>query len=551
MLTQRIRGLTCCGAGHERAIDAGGAVSRSVLHRNFDAESVYVNLKAIRSSCLSSHEVCQISPSGFVPSRLLEVGPDSGPNHIRLVETTSDGQWTWACLSYVWGGDQRHKTTRNVLPEYLRDMSFEMLPQTIKDAVSVCRELAISHLWIDSLCIVQDDELDKAREIPQMALIYRHALLTISAANAHNVDEGFLHQYPLCYRQFAPTSLRFRDRCGGESKAFVLTEKHKSHAVHTYNEPIDARAWALQETLLSPRLLSYSSHGPVWSCRDLLQDVIEQRDRVSHHRASRFLISNNNDVLPCIPGLEMQPWETVVQLYSCRRATLHSDKLVALSAVAQTYSENNQDYGAYLAGIWDKSIPLGLLWNVEKEDILPRPPEYTAPTWSWASVSGAVKYIVWRMKVDEDFNFISAQTRKVNSNEFGAVTDGTLVADARVRNCRLKKDRQRRLSPLPVFRISDGPLIQLKADTTEVLALIRNEDTEITLLLVAHIGISLYELVADTRISHYGLVLAKTTDGDRFSRVSCFESHRGDRGQSPQKYDTFFKGFEIKRVTIV
>ena len=67
-------------------------------------------------------------------------------------------------------------------------MCLETLPQAIKDTRSVCYELGILYMWIGSFCTVKDDELDKARVIPQMALIYRHVLLTIAAACAHNVD---------------------------------------------------------------------------------------------------------------------------------------------------------------------------------------------------------------------------------------------------------------------------------------------------------------------------------------------------------------------------
>lgn len=539
-----MHGLTCCCAGHEGAIDAFGDVSLSVLHSKVDTESVYGNLQAILSSCQSSHEVCRISPTGFVPSRLLEVSPDPGPSRVRLVETTSGRQWTWACLSHVWGGDQRQKTTRDVLPEYLENICFETLPQTIKDAVNVCRGLLIPYLWIDSLCIVQDDKLDKAREIPRMALVYRHARLTIAAANAHNVEEGFLHhQRPLCYRRFAPTGLRFRERRGGESKALVLTEHQSRH--HETTEPIDTRAWALQEKLLSPRLLSYSSHGPLWSCRALLQDATQEPAQVSHPRAivhDPIAPLVYDDIVPCIPGLATQPWESVVQLYSSRQATLHSDKLVALSAVAQTYSENNQDYGAYLAGIWEKSIREGLMWWVENIDILPRPPEYTAPTWSWASVGGVVHYEreYRSLKFDEDFKVVSAKTIKVNSNEFGALTAGTLIVDARVRGCCVEKQRQEWPSPFTFFQISDGPEILLRADTLEIWTSICNEDTEVTLLLLA----------GSSDLFH-GLVLAKTADNDSFVRVSHFTAENDRSIKSRRDYDEFFAAFEVKRVTIV
>lgn len=533
-----MRGLTRCFAEHEGVIDLDGDLLRHVLHRNSDTREVYANLKTFIPSCLSSHEACQISPIGFVPSRLLEVSPGSDPNHIRLVEATSDGQRTWACLSYVWGGKQRHKTTMSILPQYLKDICLDVLPQTIKDAVSVCRELGIAYLWVDSFCIVQDDEVDKAKEIPQMALIYRHALLTIAASRAHTVEDGYLHHVsPLCYGRFAPTSLRFRDRCGRESKMLVLTETHHKLVFHRPKEPIDARAWALQEQLLSPRLLSYTSHGLRWSCRCLIQHVNGHPDQVS---LPRSVVGRIGEIVPCIPGLEMKPWDSVVRLYSPRQATLHSDKLVALSAVARTYSEENPGYGAYLAGIWERSLPLGLMWWVLTEDIRPRPLEYRAPSWSWASVDGAVQGILQNLEVDNYFKIVSARTRTVDSNEFGAVTDGTLVVDARVRDCRVVKDIKKFPSHLNFFNILDGTEIIIEADTMEFRTLICSEVTQVTLMFLAR-----------DRGWRHGLVLTKNNDGNSFSRVSRFQFEDVIREESQVEYKRFCDGFEIKRVVIV
>lgn len=537
------RGLTWCSAGSEGAIDAGGDLYHQALIRKHDSQKVYADTKTFLSVCEHSHGACQLfSTVSFVPSRLLKVSPDSGPDYIRLVETRSDGQWTWACLSYVWGGHQHHKTTRSVLPEYLKDICLEILPQTIKDAVSVCRELDIPYLWIDSFCIVQDDELDKIREIPQMSLIYRHALLTIAAACARNVEDGFLHHVrPLCYRLFAPTSLRFRDRRGRESRPFVLTEKLGFATYHHPNEPIDSRAWTLQEQLLSPRCLSYSSHGLVWSCRSLLQyvnDSVSRPRNIMEHRGS----GQNIDVVPCIPGMEMLPWEDIVQLYTPRQATLCSDKLVALSAVAQTYSENVKQRDTYLAGIWLKSLPLSLLWQVPAEARRPRPPEHTAPSWSWASVGGAVRY-EGTGESDSDCNIIHAQMTTVNSNVFGAILGGELIVNAQVRECCVQYDDNQRTPPIwPYFWVSNGPIIRFEADTMEFWASLCKEDTDVTLLIVSHKGHN----------ERSGLVLVKNAHSESFTRVSYFTVSYGlSKMKSRRHYDEFFEGFRIKRVTIV
>lgn len=539
--------LTSCCAGRSGEIDWGRDLSRHVVDRNVDTERVFALLKTFISDCESSHESCRIPSMGFVPSRLLDVNPDCGPDHIRLVETTPERKWTWACLSYVWGGDQQHKTTRGVLSQYLEGIRLDLLPRTIKDAVRVCRELGIPYLWVDSFCIVQDDEVDKAREIPEMAFIYRHALLTVAATSAIHVEEGFLHHVrPLCYRRFAPTSLRFRDRCGRESRPFVLTEKHGTAEVHELNEPIDSRAWALQEQLLSPRRVSYSSHGPVWSCRSLLQQVNRQPDTVSRARQieRHHIKRNHNDVVPCIPGLEMLPWEDIVQLYSPRRATLHSDKLVALSAVAQTYSENAKQNDRYLAGIWRNSMPRGLLWHVLPKDRRPRPPEHTAPSWSWASVGGAVhvRHADTRSEIDSDCEIIDARMRTSNSNVFGAVLGGELIVDAKVRECRVRYDASQTYAATPHFRVSGGPKIGLEADTMEFWTSLCNEDTDVTLLIVTH----------GSTFGRSGLVLVRNTDSESFTRVSHFQTqYDWDEMISRRQYDEFFEGFKIKRITIV
>jgi hypothetical protein len=107
----------------------------------------------------------------------------------------------WATLSYSWGGDQPHKTTRHNLERYVEAISLADMPQTIQDAVNVCRQLDISYIWIDSLCIVQGDSDDLSRELAQMPRIYQGSLVTIYAASARSVTEGFLQRRQFHYKK--------------------------------------------------------------------------------------------------------------------------------------------------------------------------------------------------------------------------------------------------------------------------------------------------------------------------------------------------------------
>lgn len=154
---------------------------------------------------------------------------------------------------------------------------------------------------------------------------------------------------------------------------------------------------------------------------------------------------------------------------------------MALSAVAQTYSENEKQRETYLAGIWQNSMPQGLMWHVSVKVRRPRPPEHTAPSWSWASVGGAVLYKDTRQTIDGDCKFIDARMITVNSNVFGAVLGGELIVDAKIRECRVRCDHSETsnfIMPDAYFWVSGGPKIEFEADTTEFLTSVCNEDTD-------------------------------------------------------------------------
>ena len=75
----------------------------------------------------------------------------------------------------------------------MTNLSRDFLPKTIQDAIFVTHELGLRFLWVDTFCIVQDDEEEKAREISNMDRIFSEAEITIAAARASHVYEGFLH----------------------------------------------------------------------------------------------------------------------------------------------------------------------------------------------------------------------------------------------------------------------------------------------------------------------------------------------------------------------
>ncbi|KAK3358088.1 heterokaryon incompatibility protein-domain-containing protein, partial [Lasiosphaeria hispida] len=279
----------------------------------------------------------------------------------------------WCALSYVWGGDQQVKTTQASLHEHYNGIALDRLPQALGDAVRVCRALGVPYLWIDALCIVQDDPADLRRELSRMPEIYQYVTATISAASSTKADDGFLFPRGHWYRQCPPVRLQAVAESGERVVAFAYEKRLWE------SEPIGWRAWTYQEHALSPRVLSYRSTLLEWSCRTLADSygLLEPTT----------LLRNSSDVPEPPYLLSATPWSDIVEGYSMRRLTFGSDKLRALSAIARVYYRETGK--RYLAGLWEEDLPLGLCWVPAMHSSsprIPRPAEYRAPSWSWASI---------------------------------------------------------------------------------------------------------------------------------------------------------------------
>jgi hypothetical protein len=84
------------------------------------------------------------------------------------------------------------KTTSKTLESHQQEVVLEKLPRTMRDAVEVTVSWLIPYIWIDALCIIQDDTLDRNQESGDMALVYSHATATIAAAISDHCDGGSL-----------------------------------------------------------------------------------------------------------------------------------------------------------------------------------------------------------------------------------------------------------------------------------------------------------------------------------------------------------------------
>ncbi|UKZ76764.1 hypothetical protein TrVFT333_004474 [Trichoderma virens FT-333] len=149
------------------------------------------------TECRTSHEECRVSDAAFVPNRLLYLGDDrTDSNTLELVEKP-DRPIPYAALSHRWTKETPAKSllTSNLLDRKQHGMPIASLPRMMQDVVLVLRRLGIQYIWIDCLCIIQDDKDDWKREAALMASIYTNAELTVAASWCDQPDQSLFRDH--------------------------------------------------------------------------------------------------------------------------------------------------------------------------------------------------------------------------------------------------------------------------------------------------------------------------------------------------------------------
>jgi hypothetical protein len=368
--------------------------------------------------CLANHSECQrpvdTSVPSFIPTRLLDLGLEPTSDFIAIIDgrmmsqdSGSALEFKYAALSYCWGAGITFTTTSKNVAAHQAKISIPDLPLVFQEAILVARQLRLRYLWIDALCILQDDRQDWERESKDMPYIFAYAFVTIGAATSASCDSSFL-------QRSAQPSVRipFHSKLNPEVRGYYslllepcdfqraeqVAEREFSHL------PWNHRAWVYQEQRLATRLLIFG--------RSMLQ-----------LRCRRTCRLENNLSVPVARQLYLEESEErgvwSIEDYSRRKLTQRSDRLGALSGIAHLISKAARETGEpneYLAGLWyDTEKPeflfetsiIGpsfwdqLCWRIRRPtDIceqmiasLESVEAYCAPSWSWASRNGEVAYM--------------------------------------------------------------------------------------------------------------------------------------------------------------
>ncbi|KAF2739644.1 hypothetical protein EJ04DRAFT_420881, partial [Polyplosphaeria fusca] len=136
--------------------------------------------------CETRHGKCSNPRTTIqLPTRLLYLGKghDLQPKLITTSTLTrSDERYT--TLSHRWGSSQPLRTLTSNIESLSQSIPLSSLPPTFLDAMRLTLSLDIHHIWIDSLCIIQDSPSDWSSEAARMSSVYSHSTLNIAAVSA-------------------------------------------------------------------------------------------------------------------------------------------------------------------------------------------------------------------------------------------------------------------------------------------------------------------------------------------------------------------------------
>ncbi|KAI1481061.1 HET-domain-containing protein [Daldinia eschscholtzii] len=351
----------------------------------------------------------------------------------------------YVALSYVWGDtptildfeskDQtmtpilvacrkniKHLKAENSLSESETGAQLKArIPRTVKDAMEFTRRMGMRYLWVDTLCIIQNDGKNMAQLIAQMGDIYNSAAVTIIAAAGRNSDAGLSGISPRAGCPIKPVTI-----VTSSGTVLSLSVCLSSLCEEVRRETWNTRGWTFQEQSLSQRCLYFTANevffncaecqrregydyavkgginknieievrtGPPWWKRNLRRDL----DPTPYH----YLGSTGGG------ELDAQTYQTAVQEYTRKNLTYSDDIFNAFEGIFNRSEVTSTNPSEKLSIRQAQAIPSHLLYRALLWFPLPKakrrgPSRVTGPIggstekfslWSWVSWDGPVEFV--------------------------------------------------------------------------------------------------------------------------------------------------------------
>ncbi|KAL7788958.1 heterokaryon incompatibility protein domain-containing protein [Trichoderma ceciliae] len=306
----------------------------------------------------------------------------------------------YVALSYVWGTSEEDRKRFQLLNCNVRDAERPMglwdlnLPPLISDAITLCIDLGERYMWVDRLCIIQDDARSKHSQVSAMDIIYERAAFTIIAL----ADVRYFKGLP-------GASSRPRPRYSLNYNVVEQQQRGISQLVLDASALIkesrwSSRGWTFQEQVLSRRQL-YISENRIFLVLQGELFAQELLDPTYHeHRQTKLIGGIYLDLRHGERSGHFEVYKISVENYKRRYLTFNNDALNAFAGVGQHLASNMKTW--LLFGLPERHFLQAQFWRPDGP-WKAQNPELGLPTWSWAGWGGP-------MSTCTSFGFESAAT---------------------------------------------------------------------------------------------------------------------------------------------
>lgn len=347
-------------------------------------------MKSWFERCTRSHgSACALAADVALPTRLVQI-PHDDPNKLKLC-ITQGMRGQYIALSYSWGKGNTFKTTSHSINRLVSGFRAAELPRTIRDAVVVAHKMGYNWIWIDQLCILQDDLDDWSRESSRMAQVYSNSAFTICADSTGSADETLFEKRRV-----------LQSHSFGLNDAMCLQTTFQPWAGMT-EHPLYSRGWAFQERVLSSRNLHFFYDQIAWECNATLylEDSRGRQSKPEGHFAKQMFTdyyhrkpSSDSSLTEIDMVHRIGKWNSILQEMAVRELSFRSDKLPAISGLASALQI--PEMGEYLAGVWSYNPFISMAWFSRWPQ--QQPEAYYSPSWScaWTRRQIVWYYDTWR-----------------------------------------------------------------------------------------------------------------------------------------------------------
>ena len=302
----------------------------------------------------------------------------------------------YIALSYVWGQTTTLQTTTENFQRLQRPGALEQpkesstLPRTVQHAIHLARLFKERFLWVDGLCIVQDDKQSMHGHLNQMAAIFAHAEFVIIAADGNDANYGLRGLREIengIPRQLDQDIIPFGDR-------ELYFRKDLNHRRMKKGIPYYDRGWTFQEHDFARRRIYFEGASVRFEC--------QLTERFEDTNKSVRVFAQDVDWVHTTGYPSTTVYLQMVNDFNRRHLTYPED---ALGAFAGIISNFNMSFpGGFLCGLPEMFFHVALLWqpggNLTRR-VNSRPNSVSSttagclPSWSWVGWRGDIDTRSW------------------------------------------------------------------------------------------------------------------------------------------------------------